>query len=248
MRPFLSELWCEQKVFYAKLLAVFIYCTGLSMRNFLIFVALVFVGFALFATPTQRNSVMSVFRSNDLAYQCFNFHRNNTQGMSSTSYKEGFSKGTSVTAFYTGTNESGMDTLSSVACTVNGKTLDTELALRQIQQQASAEKTKQVEKPKQVSRTSADKYEGKISDYALSPYTKSGYPKTVAVFGSRLPEIEKLRRKAAEISIDDGSCSGVSMAELSTSKSTLQHLQFWVDCEDNSRVTMDEFQISTKKP
>lgn len=93
---------------------------------------------------------------------------------------------------------------------------------------------------------SADKYERKISSYALSPYTKQGYPKTIAKYGSRLSEIEKFRRKAAEMAIDSGKCDFVEMVELSDKKSSLKHLHFWVDCRNKQRIYLDEFQIAGK--
>lgn len=88
-----------------------------------------------------------------------------------------------------------------------------------------------------------DKYVRKISSSALSPYTKQGYPKTIAKYGSRLSEIEALRRKAAEMAVDSGKCDYVTMSELSDSKSSLNHLHFWVDCRNKQRIYLDEFQI-----
>lgn len=88
-----------------------------------------------------------------------------------------------------------------------------------------------------------DKYARKIRSSALSPYTKQGYPKTVAKYGSRLAEIESLRRKAAEMAVDSGKCDYVLMSGLSDSKSSLNHLHFWVDCRNKQRIYLDEFQI-----
>ncbi len=93
-----------------------------------------------------------------------------------------------------------------------------------------------------------DKYARKISSSALSPYTKQGYPKTVAKYGSRLKEIEALRRKAAEMAVDSGKCDFVLMSELSDSKSDLQNLNFWVDCKNGERVYLDELQIKKNSP
>lgn len=88
-----------------------------------------------------------------------------------------------------------------------------------------------------------DKYARKISASALFPYTKQGYPKTIAKYGSRLSEIESLRRKAAEMAVDSGKCDYVLMSELSDSKSSLNHVHFWVDCRNKQRIYLDEFQI-----
>lgn len=93
-----------------------------------------------------------------------------------------------------------------------------------------------------------DKYTRKISSSALLPYTKKDYPKTIAKYGSRLAEIEKLRRKAAEMAIDSGKCDYVLSSELSDSKSELRHLHFLVDCKNSQRVYLDEFQIQKSAP
>ena len=86
--------------------------------------------------------------------------------------------------------------------------------------------------------------EGKVSSYALSPYTvEKGYPKIVAKYGSRLPEIEAFRKMAAKAALDSGKCDYVEMSELSDSKSTIDHLQFWVDCRNKERIYIDESQL-----
>lgn len=90
-----------------------------------------------------------------------------------------------------------------------------------------------------------NKYARKISSSALFPYTKEGYPKTVAKYGTRLKEIKFLRRKAAEIAADSGKCDYVLMSELSLSRSKLNHLHFWVDCKNMQRIYLDEYQIKT---
>ncbi len=91
---------------------------------------------------------------------------------------------------------------------------------------------------------SADQYIGKISPYALSPYTKHGYPDTLKKYGSRLKEIEFFRRKAAELAIESNKCDVVEIVELSMSRSSLNHLHFWVDCRNLQRIYLDEFQLS----
>lgn len=87
-----------------------------------------------------------------------------------------------------------------------------------------------------------DKYTRKISSSALLPYTEPSDP-IITKYGSRLREIETLRRKAAEIAVDSGKCDYVLMSELSDSKSDLKHLYFWVDCKNGQRINLDETQI-----
>lgn len=91
----------------------------------------------------------------------------------------------------------------------------------------------------------AGEYVTRMSSYALMPYTtENGHPKTVEKYGARLPEIEVLRKKAAEMALDSGKCDFVEMSELSDMKSTLDHLHFWVDCKNKQRIYLDEFQIN----
>lgn len=99
-----------------------------------------------------------------------------------------------------------------------------------------------IEKKKNIEE---NKYAYKISSYALDPYTKEGYPKTIKEFGSRLSQIETYRRKAAELAIDQFGCGFVEIIELSTS-ATIKHLVFFVDCDDyNKRVVLDEIEIDS---
>jgi hypothetical protein len=83
----------------------------------------------------------------------------------------------------------------------------------------------------------------RIAEYAIIPYTEKTYPKLVAKYKSRLQEIEKYRRKAAEMALDSGKCDCVEVVELSDSKSTLNHLVFWVDCRNHERIYLNEDQI-----
>lgn len=105
-----------------------------------------------------------------------------------------------------------------------------------------AEKTT-IQPPAQPS-SSGDKYAGKIDPSALYAYTKQGgFEKTISKYGSRLKEIERFRRKAAEKAIDSGKCDSVVTSELSDSKSSLKHLEFWVDCNNGERIYLDENQL-----
>lgn len=91
-----------------------------------------------------------------------------------------------------------------------------------------------------------DPYATKISSSARMPYDAKNYPKTVKQYGSRLKEIEQLRRKAAEMAVDSGKCDFAEVVELSDSKSSLKHLHFWVDCRNGERIRFDEFEIKGK--
>lgn len=94
-----------------------------------------------------------------------------------------------------------------------------------------------------VNNVNSDKYAGKIDPSALYPYTtKGGFEKTIKKYGSRLEEITIFRKQAAEKAIDSGKCDSVYASELSD-KSTLNHLNFWVDCNNGERIYLDEHQL-----
>lgn len=77
-------------------------------------------------------------------------------------------------------------------------------------------------------------YASRIRPYAYYPYTVEQYPKTVAEFRPRLPEIERHKKAALRKAIDTGQCDFATSVELST-KSTLTNLIYWVDCENGQR-------------
>jgi hypothetical protein len=81
-----------------------------------------------------------------------------------------------------------------------------------------------------------------ISPYIYKPYKIDFNPKTYAEFKTRWDELNKLRIMAAQIVSYDKECDYVSISELST-KSTINSLKFFVDCENNKRVRLTEWQI-----
>ena len=89
----------------------------------------------------------------------------------------------------------------------------------------------------------------KIPESALIPYTKeNGFEKTVKKYGPRLKEIEQYRKLAAEKVMASGKCDSVVASDLSTTKSSLKHLSFWVDCNNGTRVYLDENEIKAGAP
>jgi hypothetical protein len=87
-----------------------------------------------------------------------------------------------------------------------------------------------------------DKYSNRIGSYALSPYTKKSYPKWVEEYKSRLQELEKMRRKAAEMALDSGKCDYVSGVDLST-QSSLNNIILFIDCKNKERIYLNESEI-----
>ena len=82
-------------------------------------------------------------------------------------------------------------------------------------------------------------YAARIRPYANSRYTVDQYPKTVAEFGPRLPEIERHKEAALRKALDTGRCDFAEIVELST-RSTIDNLIYWVDCENGERFWFDE--------
>ena len=82
-------------------------------------------------------------------------------------------------------------------------------------------------------------YSSRIRPYAYYPYTVEQYPKTVAEFRPRLPEIENHKKAALRKAIDTGQCDFAEIVELST-RSTLSKLIYWVDCANGKRFWFDE--------
>lgn len=100
-----------------------------------------------------------------------------------------------------------------------------EEALKPISERPVAKKSKPKPKP----------YKAPIEPYALTPYTRSSYPKTFARYGSRMAEVESYRRKAAEAAARNPQCKKVTMAEVSSYKGSINNMHFWVDCNDGMK-------------
>lgn len=82
-----------------------------------------------------------------------------------------------------------------------------------------------------------------IPESVLTPYTPEAYPKTFEKFGSRIDVVELGRKASAQRAAKSNKCDKVSMAELSDSKSTIDDLHFWVDCENGQRFYFSENEL-----
>ena len=81
----------------------------------------------------------------------------------------------------------------------------------------------------------------KFSAFAIPPYKYDDLPPFVKIYQDRLPDIERMRRQAAEKSLATGQCGRVESVELSE-KSTRDNLVILVDCS-----TAKKFYISEKE-
>ena len=91
----------------------------------------------------------------------------------------------------------------------------------QLKQQAGEES----EKNQLIIKNNPDSY----SAFAIPPYLPEKLPAQVKIHDQRLPEIERLRRHAAEKALESGQCGRVEAVELNE-RSTQDLLVVLVDC------------------
>ena len=82
----------------------------------------------------------------------------------------------------------------------------------------------------------------KFSAYAIPPYVPGKLSALVQVFQSRLADIERLRRLAAEKALASDQCSRVESVELH-SKSTKDALMFFVNCSSGQSFYFQEQEL-----
>jgi hypothetical protein len=83
---------------------------------------------------------------------------------------------------------------------------------------------------------------GKFSAYAIPPYVPEKLPDLVKNYQARLPEIERLRRQAAEKALASGQCIRVESVELN-SKSTKDALLFLINCSSGKTFYFKEQEL-----
>ena len=79
----------------------------------------------------------------------------------------------------------------------------------------------------------------RFSAYAIPPYVPEKLPDLVKTYQSRLPEIERMRRQAAEKALASGQCIRVESVELH-SKSTKDALMFLINCSSGKAFYLKE--------
>lgn len=83
---------------------------------------------------------------------------------------------------------------------------------------------------------------GKFSAYAIPPYAPEKLPDLVKNYQARLPEIERLRRQAAEKALASNQCIRVESVELN-SKSTKDTLLFLINCSSGKSFYFKEQEL-----
>lgn len=83
----------------------------------------------------------------------------------------------------------------------------------------------------------------KFSTFAIPPYVPDQLPDLVRSYQSRLPDIERLRRQAAEKALVSGQCARVEESELDV-KSTKRTLVFSVSCSSGKYFQFTEQELT----
>lgn len=83
----------------------------------------------------------------------------------------------------------------------------------------------------------------KFSAFSIPPYDPDQLPEVASNFYSRLPDIERLRRKAAENALASGACTRVESSELH-STSSRKALIFSVDCSSGKNFRFTEQELA----
>lgn len=81
------------------------------------------------------------------------------------------------------------------------------------------------------------------SPFAIPPYKPDQLSALVKVYQDRLPDIERMRRQAAEKALASGECVRVEAVELNI-KSTKEALVFLVDCSTAKRFYINEHELA----
>lgn len=82
----------------------------------------------------------------------------------------------------------------------------------------------------------------KFSAYAIPPYVPEKLPGLVKIYQARLPEIERLRRQAAEKALASYQCNRVESVELN-GKSTKDALMFLINCSSGKSFYFNEQEL-----
>jgi Domain of unknown function (DUF4124) len=83
----------------------------------------------------------------------------------------------------------------------------------------------------------------KYSAFAIPPYKYDDLTPLVKAYQNRLPDIERMRRQAAEKSVATGQCGRVESVELSD-KSTADGLVILVDCSSAKKFYVSEQELA----
>lgn len=132
------------------------------------------------------------------------------------------------------------------------KAAEAELKKQQsLQEQAEQQaKLDAIEKIKQDARAQSEATQTLIkqnplqfSAFAIPPYDPEKLPAQVKSFESRLPDVEKFRRLAAQKALASGECQRIEADEL-TAKSKADQLTFLINCSSGKTFLFSEAELS----
>lgn len=88
-------------------------------------------------------------------------------------------------------------------------------------------------------------HQARIADSVLTPYTPDQYPDTFREYGSRISDVERFRRLAAEKASRSEQCNEVIASEISSMQGSVQNMSFFVDCENGTRFRFNESELAS---
>jgi len=143
---------------------------------------------------------------------------------------------------------------SSVDITAQEKKQAEEAELKKMQsEQERAEQQAKLDliaQTKQAARSESEQTQNLIrqnplqfSAFAVPPYDPDKLPAQIKPFETRLPDVEKFRRLAAQKALAGGECQRVEADELS-GKSKLDQLVFSINCSSGKAYTFSESELS----
>ncbi len=176
--------------------------------------------------------------------------------------------GYSLASVYKCTDEQGKTAYQATPCAEEKKALkidfktgqSVDLAARMKQQQQQVEQKKQQEIERQNAITKETKRQKdaieqsainqqliknntiQYTAFAIPPYQHDKLPEQVKPFESRLPDIEKFRRLAAQKALATGNCTRVESDQLSI-RSKLDNLVFSIDCSSAKNFQFSEAEL-----
>lgn len=118
---------------------------------------------------------------------------------------------------------------------------------KQIEEQAKldeiAQRKKQAQTESELTQTLIKQNPQQFSAFAIPTYDPDKLPPLVKKLESRLPEIEKFRRLAAQKALASGKCQRVEADEL-TSKSKQESLEFLINCSSGASFHFNETELN----
>ena len=155
----------------------------------------------------------------------------------------------------TGHGDGKLNIKTGTYANVDGKDNQSDLVQKEQQAELEKQKLEQAELLKKQATTNGEAIiesaknqfliknnPEKFSPYAIPPYIPEKLPDLVKTYQTRLAEIERLRRQAAEKALASNQCIRVESVELN-SKSTKDALMFLINCSSGKSFYFTEQEL-----